>query len=234
LVLVTGCVSNDLQRVSEINLNDKILVVSKFENTFPFKTVGFSAFQNDSFEIEVSDWSINSFIENTISEKLDINYMAITSLIIRKNVSIPKNQPFIGYPSSISNKTVLAEANKLNAKYILIVSPIDFPDVYFGTNQYINGNGVYKRNSNMIQHAQMSFNLFDATTGQFIATNGTIGHNGGDSVWITSKTLSGYIFESESDLTEETLTYIQTNNEELIKELVDRSLDFMNFKVNKT
>ena len=230
-MFLAGCVSNDLQQVKKIKSNDKIIVVSKFGNALPVKTVGLTAFQNEYFELDIKGWKVNKYIEHRITEKLNKNYISISNRVIRDNIKTPKNDFLTGYPSPITNKAALVEAQKLNANYILVISPISFPDVYFGTNQQIVGNGLYQRSGNVIQYAQMSFNLFDAKTGGFIATNGTIGHKGGDSVWITNIGLGRNIFNSEADFPEVQLNKIKSNNEDLIDTLVDRSLDFMQFRV---
>ncbi|PCI72643.1 MAG: hypothetical protein COB38_03885 [Gammaproteobacteria bacterium] len=79
----------------------------------------------------------------------------------------------------------------------------------------------------------MSYDLFEATTGRFIATNGTVGHNGGDSVWIANMNIGGNPFKSKSDFDNEKLKYLKTNNEALIDKLIKRSLNFMNFKIHE-
>ncbi|MBE0379380.1 hypothetical protein [Pseudoalteromonas prydzensis] len=232
-IFMSGCVSNDLQQVSKIVPNEKIVVVAQFGGSFPIKTVGTTAFQNEYFEIDSSDWKTNEFIETEIRNKLSPNYTIVPNSFIRTNLKTPKNDFVSGYPSPIKNKSVLEEAQKINAKYILVISPTEFSDVYFGTNQRFKGNGIYQRRGNSIHYSQISFNLFNAKTGQFIATNGTIGHNGGDSVWITNESFGYKMFSSPEDITASTKEKIKNNNQKLISKLLDRSLEFMKFGVKK-
>lgn len=233
VILISGCVSNDLQQVSKITSNEKIVVVAQFSDSFPVKTVGTTAFQNEYFEIDSSDWKTNEFIETEVANKLSPNYTVVSNSFIRKNLKAPKNDFVSGYPSPIKNQAVLKEASKINAKYILVISPSEFSDVYFGTNQRFSGNGIYQRHENSIHYSQISFNLFNTTTGKFIATNGTIGHNGGDSVWITNESFGYKTFNNPEDITAQTKIEIKRNNEVLISKLLDRSLEFMKFGVSK-
>ncbi|KPH91942.1 hypothetical protein AMS58_20990 [Pseudoalteromonas porphyrae] len=233
-IFISGCVSNDLQLVSKITSNEKIVVVAQFSSSFPIKTVGTTAFQNEYFEIDTSDWKTNEFIETEVANKLSPNYSIVPNSFIRTNLRTPKNDFVSGYPSPIKNKSVLEEAQKINANYILVISPTEFSDVYFGTNQRLKGNGIYQRHGNSIHHSQISFNLFNAKTGQFVATNGTIGHNGGDSVWITNESFGYKMFSSSEDITASTKEEIKNNNQKLISKLLDRSLEFMKFGVKKT
>ncbi|PCI39459.1 MAG: hypothetical protein COB50_01030, partial [Thiotrichales bacterium] len=74
IAFLSSCISNNLRQVSIINKNEIIVVVSKFEDIFPIKTVGFMAFQNEKFELQVKDWNITKYIETSISKKLAHNY----------------------------------------------------------------------------------------------------------------------------------------------------------------
>jgi hypothetical protein len=234
IILVSGCVSNNLQQVTQITSNEKIVVIAQLHNSFPVKTVGATAFQNDYFEIDSSEWKTNEFIEAEVAKKLSTNYSVVSNSFIRSNLAPPKNDIVSGYPSPIKNPSVLNEAQKINAKYILVISPTEFSDVYFGTNQRFIGNGIYQRSKNSIHYSQISFDLFDASTGNFVATNGTVGHNGGDSAWMTNQSFGYKIFTSPKDISAETKANIKNNNEVLISTLISRSLEFMKFRVNKT
>ena len=232
VLALSGCATNQLELIQSITESEGILVASLFEDRFFIQTTGTTAFQNDMAELDTSSWKVNDFVEARFIEGLEGKYKAFSNAEFRDRVTLPGDNYLTGYPSPITDEAVLQLARSLGAKYILLLSPIEFLDAYFGTNQYVQGYGIYRRSlygeSRTIQYAQMGADLFDAETGAFIATNGTIGHNNGDSVWITHQAL-GDMPELESGaarLNQDPLRYL---NQELLAMLATRTMRFMKF-----
>lgn len=235
---ISGCVSNDLTRVEKIAPNNTILVVSTLSNTMPVVTVGTTIFQNEQFEIPVANWHIPQYAESVVIDYLTPAYHATTDARLRAVIAPPKNDFFTGYPSALSNQQVFDIAKEHQADYILVISAVEFQDAYFGTNQFFEGLGVYQRtflgSEKIIQFAQVGLNLFDAHTGEFVATNGTVGHNGGDSVWISHQALNCDLIDSQGELTADNKQLIKATNEALVSKIVERSLKYMAFDISAT
>ena len=138
-VLISGCVSNQLDMVGTITSEETILVASKFEDSFNLQETGTTTFQNTKSEFDVQSWKVNDYIESAVISGLQPKYKPIANIEFRNQVSVPSENYLTGYPDAIQDQTTLKLAKDLGARYILILSPIEFQDAYFGTNQFVTG-----------------------------------------------------------------------------------------------
>lgn len=232
VISVFGCASNNKPQELHIDMQEKILIISQLDDNFPVKSVGFTVFQNEKFDIDSHDWEVNDYVESYVSARLSSNYTVTSDKSIRSRLQTPKVDFLSGKLNPIKDLSVLSQAKALNVKYILVVSPIEYTDAYYGTNQKFRGNGIYQRGDNSIQYAQINFSLFSAPNGDFILSNGSIGHNDGDSTWITNQYFGYPIFNNVNDISPKNMRRIKSNNEYLISRLTERSLKFMGFKLS--
>ena len=229
LCFLTACATNNIQYISTIKESDGIVVVSLFKDDFNNQGTGYTMFHNSKIGIPVNEWDVNGLIESTIREELKHRYSVITDNRFRNLFKKPASG-LSGYPNAISNKSkaALNLAMNLSARYILIVAPMELPDSYYQTNQYIEGYGLYHYSGQTIQYVYMEISLFDAATGDFIATNHAV-NNDGKSLSTNHTFLGHNAFRSNGLYSEEQFNRIKKNNNELMTSLIKSSLKFMNF-----
>ncbi|MEC4087034.1 hypothetical protein [Pseudoalteromonas rubra] len=237
IILIQGCASTQGIASKEVAPKSKIFIASQLDNNFNYQVTGTTAFQNRKLSANVAHWELNTHIENRVINQLKAFYQPQSDSLIKNQLTMPSDNYITGYSNAMTSKNGLSVLKEKGFDYVLFVTPIDFQDAYFQTNQYVDGYGIYGRgffgSDRKIVYSQVSFTLFDVNTGKFLASNGDTGHNGGDSVWITHKNIA--LAEEVSDL--EQLNGIVEKYKgdvfTLTNKLVDKSIKYMGFQVQK-
>jgi len=237
IMLIQGCASTQGIVSKEVAGKSKIFVVSQLDNVFNYQKAGTTAFQNLKLTTKVDQWEINSHVESTVVKQLKEFYRPASGGVMRSKLSIPSDNYLTGYSNSMTDENGLNALKEEGFDYVLFITPVKFQDAYFETNQYIEGYGIYLRNffgsEKKIVYSQISFTLFDVSTGNFLASNGDTSANGGDSVWITHKNIKLSKDVSSVNQLKEIVANHKSDILELTNSLTNKSLKYMGFQVSK-
>ncbi|GDY28347.1 hypothetical protein AHAT_42370 [Agarivorans sp. Toyoura001] len=237
IMLIQGCASTQGIASKEVAAKSKIFIASQLNNEFNFQVTGTTAFQNKKFAANVEHWELNSHVENRVINQLKGVYSPQTYNQINDQLTIPSDNYLTGYSNAMTSENGLNILKKQGFDYVLFITSIDFQDAYYQTNQYVEGYGIYNRSffgsDNKIVYSQISFTLFDVNTGKFLASNGDTGHNGGDSVWITHKNITISKDISNLEQLNEIVENYKSDVFTLTNNLVDKSIKYMGFQVQK-
>jgi hypothetical protein len=237
LVFLQGCASTQGIVAKKVADGSKIFVASKMGNEFSFRRVGTTAFNNSTLNIKVESWGVDHFIENETISNLSSHYTAESNSDISNKISIPSVNFVTGYPNEFTEKNGLNILKEKGYQYVLIITPVNFQDAFFGTNQFIEGFGFYQRSfmgsSTALLYTQVSFSLFDLTSRKFISSNGDTGSNGGNAPWVGHMKLINEpsVNEKKPDLN--SINKYKINILDLFKDRVMSSVAYMGFKLGK-
>lgn len=237
IMLIQGCASTQGVASKEVAVKSKIFIASQLENNFNFQVTGTTAFQNKKLSANVAHWELNNHVENRVISQLKGIYQPHSDSLVSKQLTIPSDNYLTGYSNAMTSENGLNILKEKGFDYVLFITPINFQDAYYQTNQYLEGYGIYNRSflgsDRKIVYAQISFTLFDVNTGKFLASNGDTGHNGGDSVWIAHKNIT--LSKEVSDLEQLNGIVEDYKNDvfSLTNNLVDKSIKYMGFQVQK-
>ncbi|MGF1887591.1 hypothetical protein L4D13_15790 [Photobacterium profundum] len=70
VLILSGCVTNDFDRIGEISNSDKIIVASIFKEELDIQKTGLTVINNEFTTLPIEDWKINSYIENSVINAL--------------------------------------------------------------------------------------------------------------------------------------------------------------------
>ncbi|WP_282168035.1 hypothetical protein [Shewanella japonica] len=234
LFLLSGCASNNIERAKSITSEEPILVLSQFPDEFQVKTVGFTVFGNDLFYLDINDWQLNDYVENKFESLISADYQVLKNPELRFQVAKPDYNYFTLEKYPLKNKELDLYVKNNNVKYVLLISPMKYKaDPYFGTNQHINDFGVYQ-GKRTIAFLQMHFWLYDATTGNFVASGGYGGYTDDSPSWIGSSNL--YFpkkLTSEDDVDLKLKSQIENKIKGLFDTLLARNVSALKLKTNK-
>ncbi len=234
IMFIQGCANTQGIASKEVPVDGKILVVSKMGDDFSVQKVGLTVFNNSKFKVDVSSWAIDDFIQEQVKSKLSDFYSVEFNSDLSHRVSHPEDNFFTGYPYPLKQANGLLDMQKEGYEYLLLITPVKIQDIYFQTNQYVEGYGIYERslfgNTNSLTYAQVSFSLFELSSGSFIATNGDVKANKGDSVWVNHVVNPGKTGILKNTDSSETVESYRLDIEDLIAEVVERSINYMGFK----
>jgi hypothetical protein len=234
LFFLNGCASNNIERAKSITSEEPILVLSQFPDEFQVKTVGFTVFGNDLFYLDISDWQLNDYVENKFESLISAGYTVLKNPELRFQVAKPDYNYFTLEKYPLKNKELDLYVKNNNVKYVLLISPMKYKaDPYFGTNQHINDFGVYQ-GKRTIAFLQMHFWLYDAITGNFVASGGDGGYTDDSPSWIGSSNL--YFpkkLTSKDDVDLKIKSQIENKIKGLFDTLLTRNVSALKLKPNK-
>jgi hypothetical protein len=234
IFLLCGCVSNDIERAKNITSNEPILVLSQFPDEFQIKTVGFTAFGNDLFYLNIDDWKLNDYVENKFESLISSDYTILKNPELRFQVAGPDANYFTLEKYPLKNNELNKYVKNNNVKYVLLISPMKYnADPYFDTNQHINDFGVYQ-GKRTIAFLQMYFWLYDATTGNFVANGAYGGYTDEAPSWIGSSNLHlPKKLTSKDDIDSKINSQIESRIKELFDTLLPRNVNALKLKTSK-
>lgn len=234
ILFVQGCATTQGIVAEKVTSSSKLFVVSQLDSQFDFIKTGTTAFNNKRLSVPIEDWGINQYVEHEISNRLRTSYVVVTENSIKPQLSIPSDNYLTGYPSSMKNEHGLQVLKDADIDFVLFITPVEFQDAYFETNQFIKGLGIYQRSflgsSSSILFAQISFTLFDVSTGKFIASNGDTGSEGGNSTWINHQYVNESLDSVSENLLKNKADSYKDNLLSLVITIIDRSLSYMGFQ----
>lgn len=234
LFILSGCVSNDIERAQSITSNEPILVLSQFPDELQIKTIGFTVFGNDLFYLDIDDWQLNDYVENKFESLISSDYKVLKKPELRFIVARPDYNYFTSEKYPLKSHELSEYVKGHNVKYVLLISPMKYKaDPYFGTNQHINDFGVYQ-GKRTITFLQMHFWLYDAITGNFVANGGYGGYTDDAPSWIGSSNL--YLpkkLTSKDDVDSKINSQIEQQIKGLFDTLLPRNINALKLRTNK-
>ena len=174
VALVTGCSTVGADRVAKPKT---IAPISLMGNTLSIRLTG-PTFKDEHREIDVSQWDIDQYTENTAAQLIRdgqkfrvVNIERVNGLeksIKFKSWSWTNGPTLQGGSGSIRNL-----AKNVGADYILVIAPYSRMDPFLQTSEYLSGYGIYQNSTlemkRAINYVMAGIILFDGSTGDEVA-----------------------------------------------------------------
>lgn len=174
VALVTGCTTVGADRVAKPKT---IAPISLMGNTLSIRLTG-PTFKDEHREIDVSQWDIDQYTENTAAQLIRdgqkfrvVNIERVNGLeksIKFKSWSWTNGPTLQGGSGSIRNL-----AKNVGADYILVIAPYSRMDPFLQTSEYLSGYGIYQNSTlemkRAINYVMAGIILFDGSTGDEVA-----------------------------------------------------------------
>ena len=180
--LLQGCSNRFWANATDIQADQKILLVSTFPESFHIKQIHSYMF-SFSYEkdVDVKSWNINNFIKKQTLSSLKKNYQ-IEQLDTEDTFSEQPETSFLSH-LHITDEKLLQIAQQKKATYIMIIHPKKINHIPRETSErakrHIKGIGLYNNEyvygGRKIQHALIDVSLFDSKTGDLIFTSNNSG-----------------------------------------------------------
>jgi outer membrane lipoprotein-sorting protein len=177
VIFLNGCAIKGVNTLAEIKEPKKILVFSSMGDDYELMHIGTTIFTNKYKTIDVSDWQIDTTIEEKVSEfNLDDRFQLVSQDLSSikqgmnklSNRTWSENIDFNGYEDKI-----FSYALKDKFDMILFVKSYETEDPVFFTGLYVDGYGIYKRSlfgsKNAKYYAISSVSLYDVETRKRVA-----------------------------------------------------------------
>lgn len=142
-ILLSGCTTVD---VSSLGDGNRILIVSKIDDTYNVIYVGTTVFTNKSKTIDVSDWNIDNFVASELEKIISKSRFQPVTLNDKSEAPAISIDPWtneIDFNGNVDKYRKLAKS--VNADTMLFLLPLEYGDPFYGTNQRIAGYGYYQK-----------------------------------------------------------------------------------------
>ncbi|MFA6179119.1 MAG: hypothetical protein WC696_05855 [Candidatus Methylopumilus sp.] len=177
--LAPGCAIVGADKATQAPHGSKVAVVSLLGNQMSIQHLGTTAFNNKKWNIEVQSWAVDQYVEDQAN-----------LLVEAGNKFTPVKDKADGYRQKFGSleqnfwtgnrkyqyqsEGVQALVAESGADLVLMISPAEYGDVFFGTNQLFSGYGIYQRSflrdRNALSFLMMTVQLIDAKSGEEIAS----------------------------------------------------------------
>lgn len=177
-----GCATQNASIASDVfkRLN-RVGVVSVTANRFTRQYVGVTAFGNEWEEKALAEWNINAQYEGQIALAVEsvLGAKAVRAPYVAadfsrvNDVNGPWDAPAFRGPNwgAIEGSTkAYCAANNLDA--VIVVGRLRGADIFGGTNQGVDGAGIYSRRSINVMHLVSVVGLLDCKTAAPLAVQG--------------------------------------------------------------
>lgn len=161
LLILSGCATVDPKAVQSQTSGKTVAIASTAGDDLKLMWIGTTVFNNEYASLPIHEWQIRENIAQdavTVLQKTE-RYVQVFALneITRKSKDFPN----------------LPEGKK--ADFIVLIEPGSYQDQAFGTNQYMNGIGIYQRSlfnsiRNAVGYAALEAEVFDTKTGKSLGT----------------------------------------------------------------
>jgi len=198
MLLLSGCATMGADKMAIKPQGTKVAVVSLMGNQMHIQHVGTTVFTNQKRDVDVEPWGIDQQIEDKanalISASNKFSVVKAQLADYRQQFGSLEQNFWTGnrkYPRQAEAIKALAAAS--DAELVVMITPAEYGDVFFSTNQQVSGYGIYQRSflfsNNAINFMTMTVHVVDANTGEEIATA---------SSYLSSKRLEKDWIEGES------------------------------------
>lgn len=168
ILMITGCAGVHVVE-TPLKVEDKILVVTNFDNSVSFNTVGTTVFGNAFDGIKIDSLQLNDRVENLALSKLKRLHPYKFEPPKREDVEAIEDA-LQSREREIVQKAISDLAAQYKAARVVLIYPMESRDTIFGTNQSINGLGVLQRSlfggKRSVIHASFGVKVHDGASGK--------------------------------------------------------------------
>jgi len=230
VLLLSGCATMGADKVAVKPQGTKLVVVSLMGNQMHIQHVGTTVFNNQKRDVDVEPWGIDQHIEdkaNTlISASNKFSVVKATSADYRQQFGSLEQNFWTGNRKySHQAEAIKALATASDAELVVMITPAEYGDVFFSTNQQVSGYGIYQRSfvftNNAINFMTMAVHVIDAKTGEDVATASSYASSKRDDKdWIEGESLP--LTSDNEMLTKAAL--LELSQDLLVKQLTELNL----------
>lgn len=177
--LTPGCAIVGADKATQAPHGSKVAVVSLLGNQMSIQHLGTTAFSNEKRDMDVQSWAVDQYVEDQAYLLIEAGNKC-TAVKTKadgyrqKFGSLEQNFWTGNRKYQYQSEGVQALAAESGADLVLMISPAEYGDVFFGTNQLFSGYGIYQRSflrdRNALNFLTMTVQLIDAKSGKEIAS----------------------------------------------------------------
>lgn len=178
LLIISGCAATGAGKIDELPPTTKIAVVSALGDDLSIETTGTTIFQNWERKENVSLWRVDSFVEDIINAELrkagKFQIVDVDTSVLHQTIGQVSSGIITGKAKIEGGiGTLQAFGKSYDIDSLLFVRTIPREDIYFSTNQYFEGYGVYQKSflgsKRALNYAIVHISLIDVQTGEEFA-----------------------------------------------------------------
>ncbi|HSH53993.1 MAG: hypothetical protein ACAH10_14690 [Methylophilaceae bacterium] len=179
ILMLSGCATLGGDKLLLKTAGTKVVVVSLLGNQMYIQHAGTTVFSNQKREVDVASWSLDQFVEDKANALIETGskftvVKAKADGYRQKFGSLEQN--FWTGDRKYQNQAegLHALATESGADLVIIISPIEYGDVFFSTNQLVSGYGIYQRSflrsQSAVNFMTMAVHVMDAKTGEEVSS----------------------------------------------------------------
>ena len=159
--------------------NKSMVVISTLSNDLQLQYVGSTVFHNKTDTFDATDWRLRANLQTSAIDAINANgkFQARPPTVVDPHLHFEgvgydaANTPI--YRISKRKQMTRSYAEEENADLVLLIAPVNYKDVFFGTSQTVSGYGIYERSfmglKRAVTFATLQLVLYDGANGDEIA-----------------------------------------------------------------
>lgn len=181
-ILLSGCVTTDANTTSNLEDRTRIVVVSALGNALNVQVTGTTVFHNWRRAEAIENWNVDERVEAIALSLLHTS--RFTAVKRRSPPATELSSRILGFgwkgqPDIKENwKALESIARQQTAEKILLIGTERVPDQFYGTNQFVDGFGIYRHffinTGRAIEYVVIKAWLLDASSGEVLASKRSV------------------------------------------------------------